>query len=121
MSDQMIWLFFRLDGRIGRMPYFLAGLLMAVVQAFMMYRLALASDAGGASTFWVFAFWIAVFLSLWCGVVLGVKRVHDIGKHGAWAAFCLLFPFPAYIVLCLWPGNQGPNAFGPRTNAGASG
>lgn len=121
MSDQLVWLFFKFDGRINRSAYFLAGLLMAVVQAFLLYRFALLPEESSATSFWATAFWAAVFISLWCGFVLGVKRVHDFDKHGALAVFCLIFPFPSFVVLSLWPGDKGPNTYGPRTNARSSG
>lgn len=123
ISDQLIWLFFKFDGRISRAAYFLAGLLMAVVQLFMLYRYGLAAEESGEGTIWAFGFWTVGFLSIWCGFSLGVKRVHDFGKPGALALtlFVPVVTLIAFIIFCLWPGDSGANAYGPCTNARATG
>ncbi|MEZ5811780.1 MAG: DUF805 domain-containing protein [Rhizobiaceae bacterium] len=120
-GSQLAWLFLKLDGRISRAAYFLAGLLLAVIQAFILYRYGSLPEESAAVAVWASGFWIVFFISLWCGFVLGVKRVHDLNRHGAFAVFCVLFPFPAFLVLSLWPGDSGPNDYGPRTNAPATG
>jgi uncharacterized membrane protein YhaH (DUF805 family) len=65
---------------------------------------------------------MVVFLaSLWSNVALAVKRLHDLGKTGL-AAVVLFVPvisIVAFLVLCLFPGQQGPNRYGQRTNAPA--
>ena len=121
LSDQLVWLFFKFDGRVSRAAYFLAGLLMAVAQLFMLYRYGLVAEESGEGAIWAFGFWVVGFLSLWCGFALGVKRVHDFGKPGYFALtlFVPVVTLIAFIVFCLWPGDEGSNAYGPRTNARA--
>lgn len=123
ISEQLVWLFFRFDGRISRAAYFLSGLLMAVIQLFMLYRFSLVPEESSEGALWAFGFWVVGFLSIWCGFALGVKRVHDFGKPGA-LALTLFIPVAtliAFIVFCIWPGDTGANAYGPRTNARSSG
>jgi uncharacterized membrane protein YhaH (DUF805 family) len=122
-ADQLVWLFFKLDGRISRATYLLAGLLLAVIQGFMLYRFTLVPEESGEGAIWALGFWAIGILSIWCGFALGVKRVHDFGKPGvlALALFVPVVLLIAFVVLCVWPGDPGPNAYGPRTNARRSG
>lgn len=121
--EQFIWLFFRFNGRISRAAYFLAGLLMMIAQAFMLYRFTLVPEESGEGVAWAFGFWVIVFLSIWCGFPLAVKRVHDFGKP--WMLALLHFvpavTLVAFVVFCLWPGDQEANVYGPRTNARSNG
>lgn len=96
---------------------------MAVVQLFMLYRYGLVAEETGEGAIWAFGFWAVGFLSLWCGFALGVKRVHDFGKPGVLALtlFIPVVTLIAFIVFCLWPGDQASNAYGPRTNARSNG
>ncbi len=113
-KSQLIWLFLSFSGRVGRAAYFLAGLLLAVVQAFLLYRFTLAPEASAAGQMWAAAFWVAVLVSLWSNVALGVKRLHDINKPGIIAAslFIPIISIVAFIALCLMPGSPGPNRYG---------
>ena len=117
--SQIIWLFFRTSGRVSRMAYFLAGLLVAIVQAFPLYRFTLVAEGTTESEVWSVLFLIAFLASLWSNIALAVKRLHDFGKNGL-AAGMLFVPvvsFVALFVLCLFPGDPGPNRYGERTNS----
>jgi uncharacterized membrane protein YhaH (DUF805 family) len=120
-KSQLFWLFFSFSGRVGRAAYFLAGLLLAIVQAFFLYRMLLAQEAGLTDTFWANGFMATFFLSLWSNVALGVKRLHDIGRPGiiAVALFIPIVSIAAFIALCLMPGNPGPNRYGRHPNSPA--
>jgi uncharacterized membrane protein YhaH (DUF805 family) len=122
-KDQLFWLFFRFSGRVSRAAYFLAGLLLAVIQAFLLYRFTLVPEASAAGQMWAVAFWLAVIVSVWSNVALGVKRLHDIGRPGIIAAalFVPVVSILAFIALCLIPGNHGPNHYGEHANAPAKG
>lgn len=112
LKDQFIWLFFRLDGRVGRWPFFLGCMFLAVLQALALYQSIV--QHGAISDLWLAVFWIIGVASLWCTLALGVKRVHDIGLHGVFAV-TLLVPIVmvfAFVLLCVWPGNPGPNQYG---------
>ncbi len=117
--SQIIWLFFITSGRVSRMAYFLAGLLVAIVQAFPLYRFTLVEEGTPESQVWSVLFLIAFLASLWSNIALAVKRLHDFGKNGL-AAGMLFVPvvsFVALFVLCLFPGDPGPNRYGKRTNS----
>ncbi|MGB3897467.1 MAG: DUF805 domain-containing protein [Mesorhizobium sp.] len=118
-TPQLIWLFFKTPGRVSRLVYFLAGLLVAIVQAFPLYRFTLVEEGTPESQVWSVLFLIAFLASLWSNIALAVKRLHDFDKAG-WAAGMLFVPvisFVALFVLCLFPGTPGPNRYGEHTNA----
>jgi uncharacterized membrane protein YhaH (DUF805 family) len=121
LSEKLVWLFFRFSGRVNRAAYFLAGLLLAVVQAFLLYRLMLVGEDSPSGQGWAVAFWIVMIAAIWSNIALSVKRLHDIGKPGpiALALFIPVISIIAFIALCLIPGNPGPNQYGERTNAPA--
>ncbi|WP_246666161.1 DUF805 domain-containing protein [Aquamicrobium sp. LC103] len=118
-KNQILWLFFGFSGRVSRAAYFLAGLFLAIVQVFLLYRFSMVPEESAASQFWALAFWVAVIVSIWSNVALGVKRLHDFGKPGilAVALFIPVVSIIAYVVLCLLPGDRGPNIYGVHTNA----
>jgi uncharacterized membrane protein YhaH (DUF805 family) len=118
---QLLWLFFGVSGRVSRAAYFLGGLLVAIAQAFPLYRFTLALEGTPESAAWSMAFMVVFLISLWSNVALAVKRLHDLGKPGL-AAVVLFIPvvsIAAFLVLCLFPGQRGPNRYGERTNAPA--
>lgn len=120
-KDKLIWLFFRFSGRVSRAAYFLAGLLLAIVQAFLLYRFTLVPEDSTAGQGWAVAFWLVMVVAIWSNIALSVKRLHDIGKPGIIAAalFIPIVSIVAFIALCLIPGNPGPNQYGSRPNAPA--
>lgn len=120
-KSQLFWLFLSFSGRVGRAAYFLAGLLLAVVQAFLLYRFTLVPEDSTAGQMWAVAFWFAVLVSVWSNTALGVKRLHDIGWPGIVAAalFIPIVSIAAFIALCLMPGDPGPNRYGRHSNAPA--
>ncbi|MBL8577974.1 MAG: DUF805 domain-containing protein [Mesorhizobium sp.] len=120
-KDKLTWLFFRFSGRVSRAAYFLAGLLLAVIQAFLLYRFTLVPEESSAGQGWAAAFWIVMVVAIWSNIALSVKRLHDIGKPGIIAAalFIPVVSIVAFIALCLIPGNPGPNQYGQRPNAPA--
>lgn len=56
-----------------------------------------------------------LLLSLVVQLRLSVWRVHDMGRHGGWAAVILL-PLLGF-ALCFLPGTPGPNRYGPMPAA----
>ncbi|MGP2490872.1 DUF805 domain-containing protein [Mesorhizobium sp. PUT5] len=120
-KSQLVWLFFRTSGRLSRAAYFLGGLLVALVQAFPLYRFTLVAEGTPESQMWAAAFFLAFLASLWSNIVLAVKRLHDLGKPGPMALvlFVPVISIVAFLVLCLFPGQPGPNRYGARTNAPA--
>ena len=120
-KDKLFWLFFRFSGRVSRAAYFLAGLLLAIIQAFLLYRFTLVPEDSSAGQAWAALFWFVVLISVWSNVALSVKRLHDVGRPGIIAAvlFIPVISIVAFIALCLIPGNPGPNQYGNRPNAPA--
>lgn len=117
----MTWLFFRFSGRVSRAAYFLAGMLIAVVQVFVLYRFTLVTPESSQGQAWAMIFFIVFLASIWSYLALTVKRLHDINKPGiiSIALFIPVISIAAYIALCLFPGDPGPNQYGARTNAPA--
>jgi uncharacterized membrane protein YhaH (DUF805 family) len=115
----ILWLFFGFSGRVSRLAYFLAGLFLAVIQAFLLYRLTLVPEESAAGQFWASLFWIAVVISIWSNVALGIKRLHDMDKPGIFAValFIPIVSILAFLLLCLFPGTDGPNQYGEQANA----
>lgn len=122
-KDKLIWLFFRFSGRVSRAAYFLAGLLLAIVQAFLLYRFTLVPEESTAGQTWAAIFWLVMVVAIWANVALSVKRLHDIGKPGliALALFIPIVSIIAFVALCLIPGNAGPNQYGQHPNAPSRG
>ncbi|MDN2566271.1 DUF805 domain-containing protein [Aquibium sp. A9E412] len=116
---QILWLFFGFSGRVSRAAYFLAGLLLVVLQMFFLYRFALAPQESPASETWALGFWVILLVSMWSYVALGVKRLHDFGKPGIFALslFIPVVSIIAFILFCIYPGDEGANQYGTRTNA----
>lgn len=112
-SNRLFWLFFSLRGRVGRAAYFLAGLLVLVVQMFFFYRTSLEVEGSAASEAWATAFLVAALIATWSNFALTAKRFHDFGKPTAYAAISLIAGFILVIVLALIKGEDGPNQFGP--------
>jgi uncharacterized membrane protein YhaH (DUF805 family) len=120
-KSDLTWLFFKTSGRVSRAAYFLGGLLVAIIQAFPLYRFTLVPEGSSESDMWSSIFIVSVFALLWSNIVLAVKRLHDIDKPGILALllFVPIVQIIAFLVLCLFPGQPGPNRYGRRTNAPA--
>lgn len=118
-TKQLVWLFFGFSGRISRLVFVLTGLLTMVVLMFLLYRTILAQESGAGANVWDAAFSIAIFVSLWTQAALSAKRIQDFGKTGLFAVLLFLpvVNVVAFIVLCLYPGDGGANAYGERTDS----
>lgn len=67
---------------------------------------------------WTLAFVVSSLVSLPSIAMLAIKRLHDIGYPGP-LSLTLFIPVLSpvvFIALCLWPGDQGPNEFGARSD-----
>lgn len=109
------------DGRIGRMTYFLRALALFV--AFMVvfggvFLASLKSTPALGSAVALIAMVIGAVLANWLGVCLAGKRAHDLG-HSAWLTLLALIPlvnFGLLIYLSFWPGEPGGNQYGEPAN-----
>lgn len=112
------WLF-TWEGRVQRLPYFLAGIILAAIK-YAIDRLVAAHfhehwriwnyalPALGVLIFaqgydrirFYFTLWAIVIPFFWIGVALTLRRLRDAGKHAGWI-FLLFIPV-ANLVLFLW-------------------
>ena len=117
--SQLFWLFFLFKGRVSRAAFFLAGLLLVVIQLFLVYRFTLVPQETAESQVWASLFSLSFLVSIWANVALGVKRLHDLGRPGIFAIvlFIPVISIIAFIALCLMPGEPGPNRYGSDTNS----
>jgi uncharacterized membrane protein YhaH (DUF805 family) len=56
---------------------------------------------------------LVLLLYVWIAFCLAAKRLHDADVHAGNAAFILLVPFIAAIIIGVIPGTNGKNRFGP--------
>jgi len=100
---KLVWLLYSFDGRIGRIAY-LGGQVLNILLAFLMAGLAngaynFLKHQGAETASKVAApnptlFVVVPLLLFACGkLALDVKRLHDIGVHGAWAIPALVLFF----------------------------
>ena len=98
------------DGRLNRKPYILRSLFLGVISFVVSFVIVLL--AGTASTEGVRI--VLQLLFAVPGVMLVIRRLHDLGHSGWW---CLLGLIPLVnlilgIYLLFFKGNTGPNRFG---------
>lgn len=116
---QFRWLFFGFSGRIDRRVYALAGALTYLVRLFTFYKLATAELNSPESSDWAFTFLAATLVTLFCGVALSAKRLHDCDKPTGPAWLFIILDVLMFIALCFMPGSPGPNRHGATRNAPA--
>ena len=125
MNQRIDWpeLFFSSSGRVGRLPFLLAAVLLIVLLA--LYQSALGDNLFTGE----FAYPILFF----SGACVLSKRLHDRGRSGWWTAvilfaFIMVWPHPegvldmlgvlvmiwAIVELALMPSEQGSNRYGPN-------
>ena len=112
------WLFMRLGGRIGRQLFLLGWLFLTALNGLFLSIL-LAQEEGSAELeAWSLVTVVAGMFALWASVALTVKRLHDIGKGGAFAVlvFVPLVSIVLLVVLALVPGTESPNRYGQTSD-----
>jgi uncharacterized membrane protein YhaH (DUF805 family) len=80
-------LLFSFGGRINRMPYWLVSVAMLIVMAGLF-------ALGAPSGVWQIAMFLLLLLipSIWIGVALAVKRLHDRNKSAWWLVIFYVLP-----------------------------
>ena len=104
---------FQLRGRIGRARYLAYSFLLSLLLALCMMALTLV--AGDSGTGFALVKALAILASLALTLVVGARRLQDLGRK-PWIAACLLIPFvniAVYLWLLFAPGSQGANDYGP--------
>jgi uncharacterized membrane protein YhaH (DUF805 family) len=102
---------FQLDGRIGRVRYLAYsaafGMLLFVATV---AGVAIAGEGGAG-----FVKWLSVAACAALGLIVGGRRLHDLGRT-RWIALALLVPI-LNLFVGLWlscaPGERGANRYGP--------
>jgi uncharacterized membrane protein YhaH (DUF805 family) len=112
----MSWLFFGFSGRVSRQVYALAGLLLYVLRMYPAYKILTATDQETV-TYWGGVLLLVLGIMIPSHVALSAKRLHDTGVSGWFSVFFLLGDIIVYLILCLVPGQRGPNQYGDITNA----
>ncbi|MCO5063645.1 MAG: DUF805 domain-containing protein [Rhizobiaceae bacterium] len=118
-----IWLFLKPAGRLTRLPYFLATMLISVISSFLVYRHVLSYLPADSVDPWQTPgleelITVLFFATLWPMIALSSKRLQDIGKPPIISVAIALpvVSMIAYIVLSLYPGMDGPNKYGVVRN-----
>jgi uncharacterized membrane protein YhaH (DUF805 family) len=132
-------LLFSFRGRINRMPYWLVSLAMMIVMA-AVFALVPTSGVWQTATLLL----LLLILSIWIGMALAAKRLHDRNKSAWWLVIFYVLPgilegigefagdagvvlLIASLALSIWAlvelgflrGTPGPNNYGPDPLAGA--
>jgi uncharacterized membrane protein YhaH (DUF805 family) len=132
---------FLFGGRLGRLGYFGYSLGFGIFLSLLLLpvgRLLLAEGATpGKAAIATFIYVLAMFASVFVGLILTVKRLHDFGLSGWYYLLVLAVPAVVYgvafglhskdlaavgagaqiliwFLMCFWPGTEGPNAYGER-------
>ena len=110
----MFWCFFGFKGRLSREPYVLGLLVMMLVIKALPPIMEIHE---GHILFFDHALPV-LLVSIVVQFALVIKRLHDFGRSGL-LSIVLVFPMVNLVFalfLALFPGNQGRNRFGDRTN-----
>jgi uncharacterized membrane protein YhaH (DUF805 family) len=132
---------FLFGGRLGRLGYFgyslgfgiFLGLLLLPVGRLLLPE----GGTPGKAAIATFIYVLAMFASVFVGLILTVKRLHDFGLSGWYYLLVLAVPTVLYglafafrstdltwiavgtqvliwFLMSFWPGTEGPNAYGER-------
>jgi len=109
------WALFLWDGRIGRRVFILGTLFWMMANAAVV-AFVTGSDEISPGSFSLFL--TTASLSLLSLLMLGTKRLHDIGMPGIAAALLVIpaFSLIAFFLLCVWPSATMPNRYGAAAN-----
>lgn len=128
-ADRLVTFLFSARGRVSRKTFRRArlGFVLAYASLYLLIfqlqhdaqaRLAHAITAHSAAYVLseLAALLLAFGLIFWCGVVVTIKRWHDVGRSGFWAllGFVPVVGWIGQTVMCgLINGTRGPNRYGP--------
>jgi uncharacterized membrane protein YhaH (DUF805 family) len=112
VADESVW---DLQGRIGRADYWVRLIFLNICGSVVLFLFAAFAQNGGNSAIIALLVCVAYFVgATWFGVVMQVKRWHDLDKSG-WMVllnFTLIFVPVAFIWHGFVRGTIGPNRFG---------
>jgi len=112
------WALFQWDGRISRRVFILGSAFWMMLNAAVV---AVATARGSDETValeLLSVFFASIALSMVSLVMLGIKRLHDIGLPGIGAALLVIpaFSLIVFFLLCVWPASTTSNRYGPASN-----
>lgn len=110
-----LWLLFSIEGRIPRMAYWFASLI--VLGAYLTAVILAATFIRDQKSLQLATALLNLPL-LWVSVALQVKRWHDRDKSGWWFLICfipIIGSLWSFIELGFFRGTYGPNRFGEET------
>ena len=133
---------FMFGGRLGRLGYFGYSLGFGIFMSLLLLPVGKLLVADGRATpdkmaIATFIYVLALFVSVFVGLILTVKRLHDFGLSGWYylliltvqaLLYALAFGFHSidltwvavgmqvliWFLMSFWPGTEGPNAYGER-------
>ena len=113
------WALFQWDGRIGR-RIFILGTLFWIMANAAVIAFVTGSDDISPGSFSLFL--TTASLSLVSLLMLGTKRLHDIGMPGTAAVLLLLpaFSLILFFLLCVWPPVLDDNRYGTGSDMRSS-
>jgi uncharacterized membrane protein YhaH (DUF805 family) len=131
LGSQIWWALMSLDGRMGQKAYFWASLLPVIAFAAMttyLVNVLFPNDASAEQVNLFEGIYALIYLaflplSVWMYIALTVKRLHDLSYPGI-IVLLVAFPIvllPGYLFMCLMPGTDGSNKYGPHKNARKTG
>ena len=105
------------DGRARRKEYWMFALFNAIITVVL--EVLYAATSSNILMILLFVYILAVFVP---GLAVGVRRLHDLNKSGAWLLIAFV-PFIGgiwlFVLTCL-AGTRGPNQYGPDPKLAAA-
>src|SRR5690606_1745550 len=114
----LAWLFFGWSVRVSRVPFALGWAFWLMLLSAALARIIIVPKEDPSFLFWSFVFVGVALVSTVSSVLLTVKRLHDMNLPLP-LIICLFIPaisFFALFAFMIWPGTNGPNAYGDLPN-----
>ena len=114
----LAWLFFGWSGRVSRVPFALGWAFWLMLLSAALARIIIVPKEDPSFFLWSFVFIGVALVSTVSSVLLTVKRLHDMNLPLP-LIICLFIPaisFFALFAFMVWPGTNGPNAYGDLPN-----
>lgn len=92
------WALFSFKGRIARQSFWLGALFIIAVQGIILARLIATNETSDPPIFWGLVMFFSWPISIWVGLALAVKRLHDINASPFFAVL-IFFPFLSTLLL----------------------
>jgi uncharacterized membrane protein YhaH (DUF805 family) len=111
---------FSFEGRISRLEWWEFAIPYVVFLALLYWAESSFAELGPRKTYVAIAIFVVYAVGLYMWLAVNVKRCHDRG-HSGWFVLLSLIPLVNiwYVVeVCFFPGQSGPNRFGPDPKAG---